>query len=296
MFKNPRVSAFYESGEFQHINGNSIFWFSVPCQKENAPTVLLLHGFPTSSYDWIEVAPALTKHVNLIGFDFLGFGFSDKPNPHHYSIIEQTEITESFAAQIGNGPLHVLCHDYAVSVGQELIARNVQSKLSFELASCSFLNGGLFPETHQALLIQRLLLSPVGPILSMLMGFAQFKKSFTSVFGPHSQPSESELDEFWEIIHFKNGKHVFHNLITYMKDRITHRSRWVHALKNSTVPLSLINGSLDPVSGAHLVARYKELECRLDHLAELGDIGHYPHVEAPQRIADHYLEFLQSIT
>ena len=58
-------------------------------------------------------------------------------------------------------------------------------------------------------------------------------------------------------------------LITYMRDRIEHRERWVSALQKSTIPLAVINGSVDPVSGAHMVARYKELNCRLDYLAEL---------------------------
>ena len=60
---------------------------------------------------------------------------------------------------------------------------------------------------------------------------------------------------------------MFHNLITYMRDRLEHRERWVTALQTSTVPLALINGSVDPVSGAHMVARYQELACRLDYLA-----------------------------
>jgi len=66
-------------------------------------------------------------------------------------------------------------------------------------------------------------------------------------------------------------------------------------MQQPTIPLCLINGSVDPVSGKHMVARYRELNCRLDYLAELPEIGHYPQVEAPIEVAGHYLNFLRPL-
>ena len=80
-----------------------------------------------------------------------------------------------------------------------------------------------------------------------------------------------------------------------MRDRLEHRERWVSAMQQSTIPLGLINGSVDPVSGKHMVARYQELNCRLDYLAELPEIGHYPQVEAPAEVMVHYQNFLQTL-
>ena len=80
-----------------------------------------------------------------------------------------------------------------------------------------------------------------------------------------------------------------------MRDRCEHRQRWVNALQQSTIPLALINGSVDPVSGAHMVARYQTLQCRLDYLAELSSIGHYPQVEAPDQVIEHYTNVLAEI-
>ena len=80
-----------------------------------------------------------------------------------------------------------------------------------------------------------------------------------------------------------------------MRDRIEHRERWVTALQKSVIPLALINGSVDPVSGAHMVARYLQLQCRLDYLKELPAIGHYPQVEAPVDVTASYLEFRRAL-
>ncbi|RYE76895.1 MAG: alpha/beta fold hydrolase, partial [Myxococcales bacterium] len=53
------------------------------------PAVLLLHGFPTSSHDFVRVWGRLARVHPLVTLDFLGFGASDKPPTHGYSLFEQ---------------------------------------------------------------------------------------------------------------------------------------------------------------------------------------------------------------
>ena len=277
-------------GELEILLGHSIF--VVDEGAAHLPTIVLLHGFPTSSWDWQPIWDELAKDYRLIALDMLGFGFSDKPNSRQYSIHGQADIVEALVKTKGLTNFHVLAHDYGDTVAQELLARQLEGAGSGTWLSCCLLNGGLFPETHRALLTQKLLLSPLGKFLNRLTGYSKFSKNFSSVFGPQSKPSEQDLENFWWLINVNNGKHIFHNLITYMRDRIEHRERWVSALQKSTIPLAVINGSVDPVSGAHMVARYKELNCRLDYLAQLSVIGHYPQVEAPKEVYSHYQHFI----
>jgi pimeloyl-ACP methyl ester carboxylesterase len=277
-------------GELEILLGHSIF--VVDEGAAHLPTIVLLHGFPTSSWDWQPIWDELAKDYRLIALDMLGFGFSDKPNSRTYTIHGQADIVEALVKTKGLTNFHVLAHDYGDTVAQELLARQLEGAGSGTWLSCCLLNGGLFPETHRALLTQKLLLSPLGKFLNRLTGYSKFSKNFSSVFGPQSKPSEQDLENFWWLINVNNGKHIFHNLITYMRDRIEHRERWVSALQKSTIPLAVINGSVDPVSGAHMVARYKELNCRLDYLAQLSVIGHYPQVEAPKEVYSHYQHFI----
>ena len=181
------------------------------------------------------------------------------------------------------------------TVAQELLARQNAGSGVGRWQSVCFLNGGLFPETHKARLIQKLLLSPVGPLINRLSTKGTFDRSFSAVFGPSTRPSPQELDSFWRLITHDEGKHVFHNLITYMADRKTHRERWVEALRQSVVPIGLINGSVDPVSGAHMVARYRDVVSPDHFTAELPRIGHYPQVEAPDATAEAYRRFLRQL-
>lgn len=280
-----------KGGFFEHDNHQIFF---IDDGDKSDPAILLIHGFPTSSWDWQSIWPSLSKNHRLVCLDMLGFGFSDKPKKHTYSIMEQADIVEALVRRIGLTEYHILAHDYGDTVTQELLARQLDGTAPGEAISYCFLNGGLFPETHKALLIQKLLLSPIGPFLNSLSGKAQFDKSFGRVFGEETKPSKAELAAFWHLINLKQGKHIFHNLMTYISDRKLHRDRWVSALKSSKSPISLINGSYDPVSGAHMVARYKELNCRLDYCLELENIGHYPQVEAPIEVSQAYLEYLKS--
>lgn len=295
----PGPDAWRKQGAVIELLGQSIFVIDSSHGNENhrsLPVILMVHGFPTSSWDWQPVWSELSEHYRLIALDMLGFGFSDKPENFHYSIHGQADLVEALLSAKQIKEVHVLAHDYGDTVAQELLARQLENKGVSQWLSCCFLNGGLFPETHRALLTQKLLLSPLGKWINRLTGYKKFSSSFSSVFGPDTKPSEDDLQQFWWVINQNKGKHVFHNLITYIRDRIQHRERWVGALQASPLPLALINGTLDPVSGGHMVRRYQELNCRLDYLAELPLIGHYPQVEAPNEVAGHYLQFLSRCT
>ena len=280
-------------GEFKTVLGHSIF--VVDEGAADLPTILLLHGFPTSSWDWQPIWGELAKQYRLVALDMLGFGFSDKPNNRGYTIHGQADIVDALVETMQLERFHVLAHDYGDTVAQELLARQLEGSGNGIWLSCCFLNGGLFPETHHALLTQRLLLSPIGGLINRLAGYKGFCRNFSSVFGDDTKPTEQELQTFWQLININEGKHIFHNLITYMRDRIQHRERWVSALQQSTISLGVINGSADPISGGHMVERYRQLNCRLDYLARLPRIGHYPQVEAPAQVLSHYQEYLKLV-
>lgn len=255
-------------------------------------TLLLIHGFPTASWDWAPVWAALGADYRLVTLDMIGFGFSDKPRDHDYSILDQADLFEAFLDAEGIVAAHVLAHDYGDTVAQELLARHNDSRLSFELGCVCLLNGGLFPETHHALFVQKLLLSPAGPLVAKLVSRAGLDASMKKVFGRVTQPSPEMLLAFWELLVFNDGRAVMPQLIRYITERRLHRARWVGALQQSQVPLRLIDGMADPVSGAHMVQRYRELVPGAD-VVELAGIGHYPQVEAPGAVSSACLAFLR---
>ena len=258
--------------------------------KGDRPILVLLHGFPTCSYDWYKMWSPLADKYNLLAFDFLGFGRSAKPYPHDYSIIEQSNITSNILSYYNITSCYLLAHDYAVSVAQELLSRSEEGTFSCQLLKVIFLNGGLFSETHRARPIQKLLLSPIGKIVNTLSSRRTTRRALDRVFGPNTKLSDEEFEELWALINYNNGKRIFYRLIRYIEDRRKNRDRWVNNMQKTKIPMKLVNGPLDPVSGIHLVTRYKELIPDANTVI-LKDIGHYPNLEAPDNIVAIAMDF-----
>ncbi|MBN9635695.1 MAG: alpha/beta hydrolase, partial [Actinobacteria bacterium] len=72
----------------------------------------------------------------------------------------------------------------------------------------------------------------------------------------------------------------------------THRNRWVRAMRETTIPMRLIDGPSDPNSGAHMAARYREVIPNPDVVMLRDDIAHWPQIEAPDAVLEHFLEFV----
>lgn len=246
-----------------------------------APVLLLIHGFPTASFDWAELWPALASRYRLLAPDLLGFGLSSKPAGHEYRIGEQADICEALLQAAGIADYHVL-------------ARQAPGRAAPRLHSVALLNGGLFPEVHRPLLTQKLLASAAGPLLARLMNRRTFAASMTRIFGDHTPPSPELLDGFWRLLNVNKGRQVLPQLIRYMEERRQNRERWVSALVKATIPLKLINGEADPISGGHMVARYRELVPAAD-VTVLAGIGHYPQCEAPSQVQDACLAFRDAL-
>lgn len=261
----------------------------------NKPALLLIHGFPTASWDFYRVWDALAERYRVLAPDLIGFGYSAKPRDYPYSLVDQAELCGNLCARQQLTEVHVLAHDYGVSVAQELITLHEQGRGAIRLKSVTFLNGGLFPETHHPIFMQKLLRSPLGPLLAMAMSEKKLAESLRKVFGPETPPNAQECAAFWQLVSHNRGTGVMPRLIRYIDERRQQRARWIPAMQFTRVPMRLINGPVDPVSGEHMAARYHELIPNPD-IVLLPGIGHYPQVEAPDQVLQAFFEFQDRLT
>ncbi|MEM9704930.1 MAG: alpha/beta hydrolase [Pseudomonadota bacterium] len=288
------LAAWRRSAKYIQVGADRIaYWSST--DDDAQPTLLLIHGYPTSSWDWTGLWPDLKKHFRLIALDMLGFGLSDKPRNITFSIHDQADLQEALLAQLGVGDAHVFTHDYGNTVGQELLARQNEKSLSFSIRSMCFLNGGLFPEQHRARRSQKLGLTPLGPLLGMLMSEARLRTAFDEIYGPETKASDKEIAGHWSLIKENDGRRVLHKLLSYIPERKKYRDRWVGALTRTHVPMRLINGGADPVSGEHLYRHYIEHVPNADAVL-FERIGHYPHTEAPGDVLAAFRDFHSTLS
>ena len=199
----------------------------------------MLHAFLSSSYDWARVVPTLAPRYALLLPDFLGFGASEKPLDHSYSLHEQADLVEALWALEGVTSTVVVAHDFAVSITQELLARRMEGRLSVDLAAVHLLNGGVYPHLYRPQAASTALLDPErGPQLAATLTEELFALAVKPTFAGAFDPSEDSAD-IWHAATRDNGREVATRLASYINDRAAHSERWVAALEQTDVPVSL---------------------------------------------------------
>jgi pimeloyl-ACP methyl ester carboxylesterase len=106
------------------IDGVEIFYREAGSQ--NAPTILLLHGFPTSSHMFRNLIPALADRFHLVAPDYPGFGNSSMPAvaDFDYSFDHLAEIMEKFIQALGLKRYSLYLMDYGAPIGFRLASRH----------------------------------------------------------------------------------------------------------------------------------------------------------------------------
>lgn len=242
--------------------------------------VSLLHGFPTSSHDWSPIVTRLAgAGCRVLSLDLLGFGESDKPRRHRYSVLEQADLVESAWETLGIGKTALVAHDYGVSVGQELLSRDPH-----RVVRMAWLNGGLYPDLHRPVPIQRLLHGPLGRVLKYGITEKSFRSSMRRVLGV--PVSDEDLQCMWEGVARRNGHLLAPQLLRYIDDRLANESRWTFALETYSGPTLFLWGPADPISGAHVLDRLRRRipTATVHELSGPPPVGHYPQVEAPEEV------------
>jgi pimeloyl-ACP methyl ester carboxylesterase len=254
---------------------------------EDGRWLTMLHGFPTSSYDFEPLVEPLTAAGHrLLLFDFLGFGDSDKPR-ERYSYADQVAITTALWDRFGIERTGVVAHDYGVSVAQELV-RSQHARLT----RVAFMNGGLYAHVHRPIAIQKALRTPVlGALVARLSNERAFARNMRGIFSDEHQPTDAELHELWLGVTRRDGQRIPHLLIRYLDERRQNADAWATALERTDKPLLFVWGDADPISGRHMLdeVRRRLPRARVESRA---DIGHYPQLEDPDWVAGALREFL----
>src|SRR6266849_578635 len=107
---------------YQHasVDGSKIFYREAG--PKTAPTILLLHGFPTSSHMFRNLIPALADRYRVIAPDLPGFGFSDAPDRKRfrYTFEHLAKVIDTFTQTIGLERFAIYVFDYGAPVGLRL--------------------------------------------------------------------------------------------------------------------------------------------------------------------------------
>jgi pimeloyl-ACP methyl ester carboxylesterase len=286
-------------GRHRDLAGYRVFTIDAPSiGPEVHEPLLILHGFPTSSFDYAAVLDALRAGRRVLLLDGLGYGLSAKPD-QHYTLALQADLAEAFVADLGLSALALLTHDVGDTVGGELLARRQDGTWDVEVTRRVVTNGSIYIEQAHLTNGQQLLLSLPDEKLSadIPIDAASLTRSLRETFSPEVQlpeagSREDPLPPTVEQILRDEGHTMLPRLIRYIEERRQNQARFTGAIERDPSPLHIVWGLDDPIAVPSMVDTL--LAARPDAtVVRLDGVGHYPMVEAPARFLDAVLPGLR---
>ena len=276
-----RVRSWRDEGAFEQVLGRELF---VRRRGGGGTLLLYLHGFPSSSYDWRPLLALRPPAEASVAFDFLGFGLSEKPRDHTYTLAWQADAAEEVVRRAAAERVFVVGHDMGTSVTTELMARDLRGELGFAMSGALLFNGSMLLHLAQPTIGQKLLRSPLGPLFARLSNERSFRAQFARIFSPGQPLSAEEAADQWSLLSHGGGARVARRTIHYMDERERFTERWHGALRDWPGPLTLAWGLHDPVARTEVLRGLQELRPGVETI-ELPDAGHYPQIEQPELIS-----------
>lgn len=258
-----------------------------------APAVVLVHGYPTSSYDFHRVASLLEADHRLHLVDLPGYGLSDKPRDgYRYTIADDARLVDHLVREeFGIDDFTLVTHDRGDSVGLALLAlREQDPRTAYRIRQQVVLNGNVFLPLAQLTRIQRALLSKrTGPALSRLLPPRAMARGLArTTCTPVLDAEETAAIE--GMLAHQDGMRVQHALSQYLDERRRHETGWLEALGRSEVPVALVWGELDTIAPTR-VADFVWSDHLRDRAApatywRVPDGNHYVQLDQPGVVAE----------
>jgi pimeloyl-ACP methyl ester carboxylesterase len=271
--------------------------FHVELGDPSAPPLVLVHGFPTSSIDWFEVAKRLSDRYRVCVIDFPGFGFSDKPLGWGYSLQRDAELLEFYVAEhLGLESMILLAHDRGSSVA--IIHATSESRVALEHLFIT--NGNIFLPLSNLTHAQRLMLDPAtGPAMlaqaspeQLAVGMGQ------ATYSPPRGGDDPEIQALTAIFSHGGGLPVVHETIQYLVERSQDEDRWLGALAALELPTTFIWGLCDTVSPPRVISyvwnEHMMTKPGRNSLYFVPDANHYLQNDRPEALVDAFLHALDA--
>ena len=278
------VRAWTARGDHLDVDGRSVWVLDEPARADHGlDPILVLHGFPSCSFDWRHVLDAFAADRRVVCVDFVGFGLSAKPDVR-YSMRLQADVVEGVARQLGLASVAMITHDMGDTVGGELLARSLEGTLPFAVTRRVLTNGSIYINLAHLTTGQELLLSLADAPTDLVQRDA-FKAGLAGTFSPKSEVDDDELEAQWLFASHNDGHRLLPRTIRYIEDRRAEERRFTGAIETHPSPLAVVWGEDDPIAVVEMTDVLQR--ARPDAAVTILDgVGHYPMIESPTRFTE----------
>jgi pimeloyl-ACP methyl ester carboxylesterase len=250
----------------------------------SGPPVLLLHGWPTSSYLWREVMRPIAEHNRVLAIDLPGFGGSDKPLGVRYGFELFDRTLDGFLAALGIEEVGLAVHDLGGPIGLHWAVHRPQ-----RVTRLALLNTLVYPEFSEAVLqfikacstpeLRDQLTSPAGLEAAMGLGLADEASLTDEVLAAVREPFQSE----------ESRRALADAGIGLEPEGFVEIARLLPSLR---MPVRVVYGERDRIlpDVAQTMARVKA-DLPQAEVTALPECGHFLQEEAPEEIGSQLARF-----
>ncbi|MCB1176495.1 MAG: alpha/beta hydrolase [Leptospiraceae bacterium] len=272
--------SFLSSGKFTQIDNIKIHYREI---GEGEP-ILLIHGWPTSSFLYRNIAPKLALKNRVIAIDLPGFGLSDKNPNTTYNFNFYEKILSGFIKNLGIEKLGLVVHDLGGPVGLFWACKNKE-----KISKLAILNTLVYPEMSWAVklfvfslslpFVSSFLVSPFGLDLAMLVGVRNEENQTKEMFEGVKAPFQTDEDRNALI---KTGLDLQPKGFLLISERI----------KSFKMPVQIIYGETDLIL-PDIKKTVKMLKKDIPHanVISIPDCGHFLQEDKPEEVGNYLFDF-----
>ncbi len=279
------IGPWQAAGSVVEVSGRAVFVVDVgPTGAEQAEPLLVVHGYPTSSFDFAHLVPALAEHRRVVLVDLLGYGLSEKPDMA-YTMAGQADVVAGVVARLGIDRLALLTHDMGDTVGGELLARQSEGRWPVEVTRRLLTNGSIYIAMARLTAGQQMLLSL--PDAAMTAESAPAPAEIAAALSATLAPANcaTDMGAHAELVAHGGGNRLLARTIRYIEERRADERRFTGAIETHASPLHVVWGQEDPIAVAAMAERLGA--ARTDATVHfIAGAGHYPQIEAPEAYLD----------
>jgi pimeloyl-ACP methyl ester carboxylesterase len=287
---SSRQSISYHSVEIQ---GHDIFYREAG--PTNAPTVLLLHGFPSSSRMWEPLLPLLADKYHLIAPDYPGFGHSSAPSPSSfdYTFDNLARVMDELTTRLGITSYVLFMQDYGGPVGFRMALAHPERVRAIVIQNAVSHEQGLSPLWEAR---RKYWADPAHELETLKANFTSFEATRQRHIGSSPHPDRYDPDTWTDEYGFltRPGQaEIQTTLFLDYRTNVASYPRWQKWLREVQPPTLVVWGKYDPsftVAGATAYAG--DVPKAEIHILEA---GHFALDEATDQIASLVRSFLERL-
>lgn len=280
--KLSKMSSYPAYNKISVDDGTKVFYREAGSTKK--PTILLLHGYPTSSHMFKDLIPALAPHFHVVAPDLPGFGFTEPPTLYNYTFTAIADTIDAFVTKLNLKKFFIYIFDYGAPTGFRLALKNPERVSGFVVQNGNAYEEGL-DNAFWAPIKEYWKTSKEDPaFVKPLLGFVEDPKTTIDQY-TDGEPDASQLDPlFWTLdlalLKRKGQTKIQVELFHSYQLNVELYPKFQKYLRSSNVPVLLLWGKNDKIFPAEGAEPYKrDVKNLTFHLLEAGHFAIASHLK-----------------